>query len=85
MRPVFFGDIVTELICELKESFSLGFLFIFELLWRCVDKPLLGAFLGISDEQVYISMLHLEHFSEDKALSIKLVKCRETVLSSFVV
>ena len=50
LRQVFFWDVEIELISKLNEGFNLGLLFILELLRCCIDEPLFGAFIGISDE-----------------------------------
>ena len=55
-----------------------------QFLRRRVYQPLLGALLGVPDEQVLIAMRHREHLPQQEALLVQLIKRWQVVACGFL-
>ena len=55
-----------------------------QLLRRRVYQPLLGALLGVPDEQVLVAMRHREHLPQQEALLVQLIKRWQAAACGFL-
>lgn len=69
----------------MSEDLYLGFLLLAQWLRFSVDQSLLGALLGITNEQIDISVEHSEHLTSYVALVVELVQSRQAVHLSLAV
>ena len=55
-----------------------------QFLRRRVYQPLLGALLGVPDEQVLVAMRHCEHLPQQEALLVQLIKRWQAAAGGFL-